>query len=301
MVRFEVTPSSIYFYCNHYIQANDLNLYVKTGGYEMAMKYNKFILFGDSITQFCSSPDLEFGLQPALQHLYSRKLDIINRGFSGYNSDHARLILPKILQQELNETKDNVKLMTIFFGTNDAFQIDDDINRIQGLGIEKYRENMTTIINMCLENNIRPIVIGPALHDNRLSRIGYVNRKRSLTNDATTCKRNHLYSKAAQEVAFELNVPFLDLWDCFRRYGNWTEEQLYRLTGNSNDDEYIDLSKLIYDGIHLSGEGYRVLYDELIKIIKQEFPDMIAENLPMNLPYWMDIDPNNLTKSLFGS
>lgn len=265
----------------------------------MELQYNKFILFGDSITQFSSSPALEFGLQPALQDLYARKLDILNRGYSGYNSNHARLILPKILQQELDESKSNIKLMTIFFGTNDTFQIDDDINKIQAVDIASYRNNLVAMIEMCLENNIKPIIIGPTLHDNRLSRIGYIARKRSLNNDATTCQRNHLFSKAAEEVAHEFKVPFLDLWDSFRKYGDWSVEQLYKLNGKTNDEEYIDLSELLIDGIHLSGKGYRILYEELVKIIEEQFPEMISGDLPMILPYWMDIDPENLPRSLF--
>lgn len=70
------------------------------------MEYGKFVLFGDSITQFSCT---QYGFHPALQNVYIRKLDVINRGFSGYNSEHARQILPKILESETN-----IKLMTIF-------------------------------------------------------------------------------------------------------------------------------------------------------------------------------------------
>lgn len=265
----------------------------------MALNYNKFILFGDSITQFTSAQDLTFALQPALQDLYSRKLDIINRGFSGYNSEHAKFILPKILEHELNEEKNNIKLLTIFFGTNDTFQIDDKINEIQAISIERYRENLVAMVKLCIENNIKPIIIGPTLHDNRLSRIGYVASGRDLKNDSTTNKRNHEYSKTAASVAQEYGVPFLDLWKGFQNHGGWTEEQLYSQNGNVDESEYINLSSLLHDGIHLTGEGYKILYKELIRIINDQFPHMNPDNLPLNLPYWMDIDPKNVSSSLF--
>ena len=54
---------------------------------------DQFILFGDSITQQAfSEHGAPFGA--ALTDAYIRKLDIVNRGFSGYNSSHAFDILP---------------------------------------------------------------------------------------------------------------------------------------------------------------------------------------------------------------
>lgn len=115
------------------------------------MEYGKFVLFGDSITQFSCT---QYGFHPALQNVYIRKLDVINRGFSGYNSEHARQILPKILESETN-----IKLMTIFFGTNDAY---DYINEIQTVELDRYKDNLSVMVQMVLDKNIKPIIIGAA-------------------------------------------------------------------------------------------------------------------------------------------
>jgi len=47
-----------------------------------------FMLFGDSITQGAWEPDMN-GFGQRLSHIYARKLDVLNRGFSGYNTDWA--------------------------------------------------------------------------------------------------------------------------------------------------------------------------------------------------------------------
>ncbi|KAJ4288371.1 hypothetical protein N0V90_011605 [Kalmusia sp. IMI 367209] len=87
--------------------------------------YDQFILFGDSITQIDGNPELGFSCYQALQHDYIRRVDIINRGFSGYNTQNALLILPKIIPppQQTRVRLVNLKWYygkTLFFGANDA-------------------------------------------------------------------------------------------------------------------------------------------------------------------------------------
>lgn len=42
--------------------------------------------------------------------MYARKLDVIQRGYGGYNSDHAAIMIDHIITQETTE-KTNIKLM----------------------------------------------------------------------------------------------------------------------------------------------------------------------------------------------
>ena len=53
----------------------------------------RFVLFGDSITQQGFSVG---GWGGRLQDRYARFADVENRGFSGYNSEWARLLLPSL-------------------------------------------------------------------------------------------------------------------------------------------------------------------------------------------------------------
>lgn len=74
----------------------------------------QFVLFGDSITQKSFGPG---GWGGALADAYQRRVDIINRGYSGYNTPWALPLLDHIFPAEITG---KVQLATVFFGANDA-------------------------------------------------------------------------------------------------------------------------------------------------------------------------------------
>lgn len=43
-------------------------------------------------------------------------------------------------------------------------------------------------------------------------------------------------------------------------------------------------------GLHLTPDGYRVLYDALMDAISKTGPDLLPERLPMVLPDWKDVE-----------
>ncbi|VTJ89399.1 Hypothetical predicted protein, partial [Marmota monax] len=47
-----------------------------------------------------------------------RKRDVLNRGFSGYNTRWAKIIIPRLIRK--GNKLDNPVTVTIFFGTNDS-------------------------------------------------------------------------------------------------------------------------------------------------------------------------------------
>ncbi len=55
-----------------------------------------FVLFGDSITQRGFAPG---GWAARLADKYSRRADVVNRGYSGYNSALATHLLPHVFPQ----------------------------------------------------------------------------------------------------------------------------------------------------------------------------------------------------------
>eukprot|EP00798_Chlamydomonas_sp_ICE-L_P021410 gene21410-28368_t len=79
----------------------------------------RFILFGDSLTQL--SFDSEGGWGAGLQHAFFRKVDVLNRGFSGYNT---RWILNTLDHVFEGASRDNTLLVTVFLGANDAAKPD---------------------------------------------------------------------------------------------------------------------------------------------------------------------------------
>lgn len=71
-----------------------------------------FVCFGDSITQRGFAP----GWTGMLADAYQRKADVINRGYSGYNTRWALQLLPRVFPAGAPPPE----LVTLFFGANDA-------------------------------------------------------------------------------------------------------------------------------------------------------------------------------------
>lgn len=238
--------------------------------------FKKFLLFGDSITQFSSNQD-GFALAPALQHLYARKLDIVTRGFSGYNTDQGLIVLREVLKAD-NASAGVIKLMYIFMGTNDA------ATTFQAVPVDRYKENLTAMVKLAASYDIKVILVGPALH----YREGSLNEELPVpfSSNAATKK----YKEAAAEVAHALKVPFVDLWAAFQRYGGWSTEELL--------EESVDLLHLLPDGVHYSPKAYEIFYEELLETIAANYPDLEPCKLKTVFPYYRDIDYSDNAGSL---
>ena len=95
------------------------------------MAWKKLILLGDSNTQF----GFNSGWASKLADLLQRKCDVVNRGFSGYNTDHIRTMLPDVVEEF------DAKLIcgvVIMLGSNDSTM---NTNHIQHIPLEKYKQN----------------------------------------------------------------------------------------------------------------------------------------------------------------
>lgn len=42
-------------------------------------------------------------------------------------------------------------------------------------------------------------------------------------------------------------------------------------------------------GLHLTGAGYQIVYEELTEVIRSQVPELVPETLPMILPEWKKI------------
>lgn len=245
------------------------------------LQYNKFVLFGDSITEFSNNQERGYSFQADLQHWYSRKFDIINRGFAGYNTDHAVKILPEIFKQE-----QGIKMMTIFFGTNDA------VTGVQHVPLDKYEANLNEMVKLCKLKGVRPILIGPGLHDHKLDQLSLESRGIFTDLEKTTNAQNKKYSDVAEAVARQHNLPFINLWEIVRVDGGWSKEELL-------SDKYVNVGEYYFDGVHFLTKTYKLWHKHLVEVIKKEYPEYDPDNLPLNLTYWRLIDPENLEETMF--
>lgn len=82
-----------------------------SGRKDMAPR-SEVVLFGDSLTQG-SFRDGRWGA--ALSHYLSRSVDVLPRGYSGYNTRQARTVIHRAV-----EGVHSPAAFTVFFGANDA-------------------------------------------------------------------------------------------------------------------------------------------------------------------------------------
>lgn len=257
--------------------------------YKYVLSFPKFVMFGDSITQKAFSqfplqdmiedgyttkeanpPVVEFNLGLQLIRDYTRRMDVLNRGFSGYNSKMYRLMIDKILSIENDTSHSKIELATLFLGTNDAAHAPPD-----GIPYPEFIENMDYIINRILKSNIKLILIGPAHHYSDIwNPLNQEDVSHGITRDSAT---NLKYSKGLEQLAIKYHIPFLNLFKLFETYN----------IQNHNQEATKDL---FLDGIHFNGKGYRLMYCGLRSIIDQYYPEYSLENMPFVMPDWVKFD-----------
>jgi lysophospholipase L1-like esterase len=230
----------------------------------------RLLCFGDSLTQEGCS---EGGWVSLLQNWYTRKWDVLNRGYSGYNTNQAKYLLTL---GHIVEQNSRIQLAFIFFGANDASL--KDINPAQHVPLENYSKNLKQIIQYFKETvGCKVLVICPPpmsedMWDAHCRAQGKPEKSRlnSVTGE---------YAKAAQSIAVEEGVPFLNLWDEFQtaRPNDWTT--------------------LLSDGLHFTKEGNGLLFKLLSAKIISEFPEFDPTKIVLDAPLWRELDQEKLQSS----
>lgn len=229
-----------------------------------ANTHDVIMLFGDSITQGGWVPG---GFAQRLAADYVRKLDVINRGLSGYQTNWAIPMFEKIFavqHQQLHVPK--VQLLTIWFGANDAAPLP---NR-QHVPRDQFKENLKHLVNMVRSPTspyyspcTRIILITPPPVNSHQRQDRYFDATKS-------------YAEVVREVGTTLHVPVADVWTAM-----WDA---------SGHDERA-LEKFLYDGLHLNEAGYEVTYNLIMNIITEKYPEMHYDRLEMVFPpYWANVE-----------
>ncbi|KAI9108903.1 hypothetical protein K1719_020208 [Acacia pycnantha] len=229
----------------------------------------QIVLFGDSITEQSFLPG---GWGAALANSYSRKADVLIRGYGGYNTRWALFLLHHIFP--LDSTKPPAAT-TIFFGANDAALLGRSSER-QHVPIEEYKENLRKIVRHLKEHSPSMLIVlitpPPICEEGRdaYARSLYGDNARELserTNEATG-----EYAKASIETAEELGVRFINLWSKMQETDGWQK-------------------KFLSDGLHLTPEGNEVVYQEVTRVFKEAW--LSAEEMPYDFPHHSHIDGKN--------
>ena len=204
------------------------------------------VVFGDSITQHgFVTTDGSIGWVGRLSNHFSRRMDIFNRGFSGYTTRDAIAIWPTIA----HTLPPKLDLVVIFFGANDAI--------LHGAGpqsveLHEFSSNLERIVSLVGTRNTNVVLVTPPpIYDVDLQERNRARAKPVLldrTNDNTK-----KYADAVVQVGTRLSVPVVDLFHL----------------------ALPNPKSILSDGLHLNAPGNELLY----KILLVELERLGLDNL----------------------
>ncbi|KAI7257664.1 hypothetical protein KC335_g12648, partial [Hortaea werneckii] len=223
-------------------------------------------LFGDSLTQYGYDQSQSFAWVAALSHHYSRKLAVINAGLSGYSTDKALSILPRILPTSSSSSSPSssssaaatspgtsqIKLFVLFFGANDA-RLPSTGAPEQHVPLESFKANLRAMATLPQLRQNHPgtkiLLITPPPVDERLCEQDDAGK--GIFHPRRTAETTAMYAQAVRDVGAELvasasdgddgrDIAVLDLWDRFMRVAGWVPGE--PLVG-SKDVEQVDPGK----------------------------------------------------------
>ncbi|XP_058771496.1 GDSL esterase/lipase At5g45920-like [Vicia villosa] len=230
----------------------------------------KIYLFGDSITE----DSFEFGGWGAsVAHHFSRTVDVVLRGYSGYNTRWAL----KVLERVFSESQESDPIaVTVFFGANDAC-LPDRYSAFQHVPLDEFKENLRSIVSFFKKRWPTThvlLITPPPIDEEARLRYPYLDNPENLperTNEAAG-----EYARACIDVATECQVPVIDLWTKMQQPSGW--EKFY-----------------LSDGLHLTNGGNQLVFEEVIRKLRDL--GLSVESVPIDLPLISDIDPNDPLKA----
>jgi lysophospholipase L1-like esterase len=225
----------------------------------------QFVLFGDSITQKSFGPG---GWAGALADVYQRRVDVINRGYSGYNTRWVLAIMDHIFPA--NATS-KVELATVFFGANDA-ALPDRTSANQHISLSEYTSNVKSIVAHLRSRDISSIILitpPPVFEQARIAHALTTYNVKLEASERTNEATGH-YAEAVVSLGADLGVPVLNLWQEFQKIENWGEE-------------------LLNDGLHLTPKGNTLVGKLVLECIQTNFNALQPEKIPFDLPEWTEM------------
>ncbi|KAK0112680.1 hypothetical protein ONS95_014419 [Cadophora gregata] len=234
----------------------------------------QIVLFGDSITQGASDQSMGFGMAAELQAAYVRRFDVINRGYSGYNTNHAVEIITRALP---TPEQASMKFLTIWFGANDPNK-----NPTQGQFVppEQFKSNLLAIINHAAVKAHSPniILITPPPFEESL--LVELQKLWGATGETRKAKDAQEYAEIVKQVGKETNLPVVDAWGLCMEKAGWKGESGEVLPGGDAEVRNAVLAELLHDGLHLSPSGYKIVFDGLIAVLRKHWPELPPYKMP---------------------
>lgn len=224
----------------------------------------QILLVGDSLTQ--RGYDSKKGWVSKLASSYVRRADVINRGYSGYNT---RWVLDLMKRKPKLFVK-KPTLVVVFLGANDAAV---NHKREYAVPLEEYVKNMLEILN--LYKNVPRIVITPPPIIEK-DRVQHAMETTAFDTPDRLYQHTEKYAVAAEKVAREMGVGVADAFDTFEKLGGG------------------DLSAYFSDGLHFSEKGEEVVYALIVETIKHTYPWIASEKLSLDAPLHGELAERNI-------
>ena len=138
--------------------------------------------------------------------------------------------------------------------------------------------------------DLRIILITPPPVDERMLRATDTANIPGFNGLRRTADTTAKYAEAVRQVGKDRGVQVCDVWSAMMREAGWDANSTGPLPGSEAADENAVLRRFFSDGLHLTPDGYRVLYHQLMALISDTWPDQLPEKLPMVLPAWNELE-----------
>lgn len=269
-----------YSFSKSYMRRREIKILEESGEGKFTMKDpGSVLLIGDSITQY--SFDLD-GFGASLSHWYARRMNVINRGFSGYNSMWMLQVMKVMIGQVDTSAPWNLKfpnaeidppvLAIILLGSNDCTTHTDKPDS-QSVTPDEYEKNINAIIDLLIRfsRNVKIILLTPPPVDETAwiehKKLNYGASAGDLTESDRLNSSLTKYADKIRYIASERKLALLDLFEDMPVEGH------------------------LIDGLHLSEKGNQFVTSGLKETIKKHFPELEGGDdspLSMYFPHWSD-------------
>ncbi|KAJ8616441.1 hypothetical protein MRB53_035813 [Persea americana] len=232
----------------------------------------KIILFGDSITEESFG---DGGWGAALANLFSRKADVVLRGYSGYNTRWALLAKETAFGTGGAEELAPVAV-TVLLGANDAC-LPDRSSAFHHVPPNEYKQNLHDIISFIKKRwptTLVVLITPPPIDEDGRLRHPYGDNLDGLPERTNEFAGS--YAKACISVAGECGIPVVDLWSKMQQFPGWEKA-------------------FLSDGLHLTPSGNRIVFEEVVAALTKE--GISVDTLPVDLPLFSQIDSSDPQKS----
>uniref|UniRef100_G3MRC6 SGNH hydrolase-type esterase domain-containing protein n=1 Tax=Amblyomma maculatum TaxID=34609 RepID=G3MRC6_AMBMU len=239
-------------------------------GYDNATYPEKIVwpqiyLFGDSLTQYSFSPDGYWG--SIVADAFSRKCDVVVRGYGGYNTRMCKHVLRRVLSPD--DAK-HVAAFVIMLGSNDG--LEPEHRGRTHVPLLEYEANLEEMVDYLKSSGVPEkkviFVTPPPVDEGRWAHL------RGPTGGPTVVfKSIEKYANACVKLGKRRGIAVVDAFHGLQQNGNW--------------------KRFLSDGVHFSRAGSERFSQLLLPTLKK-----VVGPVPRIFKDYRDLDRNNVGKSI---